>query len=187
LLLPSACQPTAQMPNLAPPSFAQMTPINLDVANIEVIDEYTPPMKAPNVEQFFAVTPEEAVHLWVRDRLRAVGSARTLQVIVKDASVVEKSLPRTQGVKGAFTNDQAQQYDARLEVEMRIYSDRAISDASINVVATRTRTIAENASVAEREKLFHDMLNELMASLNAELEKNIYQYFGNYISYAPQM
>ncbi len=188
LLLLTACQSNAPLQRFAPPSFTKYTPINLEVSNIEVIDEYQPPMRAPNVDHFFATTPGEAMHIWVRDRLRAVGRERTAQVIIKDASVIETSLAKTPGFKGAFTNDQAQRYDARLEVEIRIYgTGGALSEANINAVATRSQTVAENASVAERERVFNSMMNELMDSVNAELEKNIYQYFGNYISYSAAM
>lgn len=181
----SACQTSAPLQNFAPPSFVKMTPIDMDVTNIEVIDEYEPPLARPHVEQFFATTPTQAMHIWAHDRLHATGRERTLQVVIKDASVVETQLPRTQGLQGVFTNDQAQRYDARLEVELRIYgTSGALAEASITAVATRSQTVAENASVAERERIFNTLLAELMNAMNATLEKNIYEYFGNYISYS---
>ncbi len=184
-LILAACQEPAGIAPFSAPSFAQSTPIQLDVAIIEVIDEYQPPMKSPNVDQFFAVTPAEAVRSWARDRLRNVGGTRTLQVVIKDASVVQKNLPTAKGMQGAFRDDQAERYDARLEVELRIYGTGAMSEANISTVATRSLSVSEKASLADRERAFQTILNDLMASINAELEKNIYQYFGQYISYAP--
>lgn len=180
-----ACQPAAPPPP-PPLSFADYSPIHLEVASIDVVEEYRSPLQRPNVEHLFPTSPAEAVHIWVRDRLRAVGGGRTLQVIVKDASVTEEPLPRTPGLKGTFTNDQSERYAARLEVEMRIYGEQgAMSEASINVVATRTDTAAEDFSLSAREALFERMVRDLMSILNAEIEKNLQQYFSNYIRYAP--
>lgn len=178
-----ACSTAQEMLRPQPISFTQYPLIQLNVANIEIKDEYTSPQQKPNVEHLMPVSPAEAMHGWVADRLRATGGSRTLQVIIRDASVKETELPRTEGVKGVFTNDQAYRYDARLDVEMRIYGDRALSEASLNTLGTRSETIPENASVLSRDKAFNTMIKKLMMDVNAELEKNIFTYFGRYLDY----
>lgn len=181
-LMLAACNP----PDVQKPSaigFAQYQPIRMDVGSIDVVEEYkSPPASA---ESGFPTTPAEAMKAWVADRLRATGSQGRLQVIIKDASVKETKLPRTEGVKGVFTHDQEARYDARLEVELRVYREGAISKAAITVSATRSDTLAENASASVRDGLYNSMVKRLMDEANAELEKNIYAYFGAYISYAP--
>ena len=51
---------------------------------------------------------------WVHDRLEATGTTRRARARIIDASVKESELPRTKGLTGAFTTDQAQRWD-RLE------------------------------------------------------------------------
>lgn len=184
LFLLSSC---LEPPNVPPPqqfSFSQYRPIQLDIATISVVQEYRSPQQKPNVEHLFPTSPAQAMDIWTHDRLKAVGGSRRLEVQIKDASVIETDLPRKQGITGAFTNDQAKRFDARLEVELRIYGDRAMSDASVHITATRSDTLDENASAAKRDALFNRMTTMLMDEVNAELEKNIYQYFGNYITYS---
>lgn len=161
-------------------TFSRYPVITFDVSNMNVVDEYKSPMHEPNVEHLIPMSPAEAMHIWVKDRIRTSGDDSTLQIVIKDASVVASAVPMPEG---AETHDR--RYDARLEVEMRIYGKRiAMSEASITVVATQTNTIPEEASLAERKAVFKQMLFDLMDSANAELEKQIFKYMTRYINYA---
>lgn len=169
---------------LPPISFSQYQPINMNVAHIEVVEEYKSPMRAPNMEHTMPVTPADAVQLWVHDRLRAVGKDKLLQVIIKDANVIATDLPKKGGITGFFTNDQDKRYDAKLRVEVRIYGDAALSEANAEAVVSRTITLPEDTSVALRKDAYQRMVLDLVTNLNAELEKNMFSYMGNYIVFA---
>ena len=164
--------------------FSKEPTINLNVANIEIIEAYQSPFAAPNIEHLMPTSPTEAMKIWVHDRLRATGSSKLLQVTIVDAPVIATDLPKTRGIKGVFTVDQDKKYDARLEVELRIYGDGAISEANTSVAVTRTITIPENASVNSRRAAYEKMIKDMMEMLDNKLEKNIQSYFGNYLSYS---
>jgi hypothetical protein len=160
--------------------FTNYQPISLDVSNINVVDAYKSPMREPHVEHLLHTSPSEAMHIWVKDRLRSIGSDKTLQVTIKDASVVAAKLPAEEDADAHY-----RRYDARLEVDMRIYGPgSAMSLASITVVATQSNSIAEEVSLAQRKAIFRTMMYDLMVSANAELEKQIFKYFTQYINYA---
>ena len=165
-------------------SFTRYQPIYLDVANIDIVEEYKSPMQEPNVEHLLPYSPAEAMRQWVKDRIRSVGLSNTLQVIIKDASVVGVELPVKDSLTGYFSPGPDRRYDARLEVELRIYSSGAMSEANVVVVATQSNTISKAASVAERKAAFMGMLTQLMEPTNAELEKQIFKYFTRFIIYA---
>ena len=183
LLFVTACSapPIKQYPPLR---FTNKTPIYLDVARIDVQNEYQALGKAPNIEHSFPVAPAEAMRAWTNDRLKAVGTKNRLVVTIKDASVVEKALPTEQGLKGAFTNDQKSKLEANLVIDVRLYGDRNVSFASTEVRANRYATTPENISLIGRDDLHYSMTRALMNDLNAELEKNMHQYFSNYIHYS---
>lgn len=180
LPLISACS-TPATPPTPTLSFTNQPNINMDVSNIEVSEDYHSPQRAPNVEHLMPYSPADAMQIWIKDRLRAKGASKLLQVSIIDASVVATDLPKTQGIKGLFTNDQDKRYDARLEVEMRVYGDSALSEASTSVEVTRSITIPENASVNSRKAAYTHMVSDLMKMLNEKLEKNMRQYLNNYI------
>jgi len=184
LLALGGCYDAAQPAKPAPISFRQFQPIYLNVGSIEMVEEYRSPGVAPNVEHDMHLTPADAMQIWTKQRLKATGGTRRMQVVLKDASVMQKDLPTKKGITGVFTVEPDKQYDARLEVELRIYGDAALSEASVNVIATRMLTMSENLSLAERQQKYRGLLNDLMANMNAELEKNIAQYFVSYVNYS---
>ena len=157
--------------------------INLDVADIRVVEDYKSPLAAPNIEHLMPYSPAEAMKVWVRDRLRATGANKWLQVTIVDASVLATNLPKTKGLQGVFTVDQDKKYEARLEVVLRIYGDSPLSEADTTVSVTRSVTIPENYSVNQRNAAYEKLIREMMEMLNDKLEKNIQNYFGNYVSY----
>ncbi len=104
------------------------------------------------------------------------------RVTIENASVVEQKLSRTPGFKGLFTNDQSERFDATLAVTFRLYREgTALSVAEGSVNVRRSRTVAENASVAEREQIFYDMTKQLMQAFNTEAEARLRQYFSPYL------
>ena len=182
LLLTTACD-APRLADFMPISFANRTPIQLDIYEMNVQNEYQQPKRPPYVEHLFPIPLEQAIETWAQDRIKTAGSDRSLLLVVKNASVTEKNLPTTTGIMGWFTDDQEKEYTGNVLVELRIYGNRALSLASTEVHATRSITLPQSASLAERDELFYQLTKALMRDLNAELEKNIHQYFSDYIQY----
>lgn len=149
--------------------FTQYQPIYMAVSSIEIVDEYKPPMRPPYIEHLIPYSPSEAVRIWARDRLRTDGDDKTMQIIIRDGSVKTGSSGR---------------FDANLEVEIRIYGEGVISEASIFVDATRNIVMPTAASDETRNRAFRKLIGDMMDEFNAEMEKNLFTYMGNYISYS---
>jgi hypothetical protein len=179
-LVLAACQAQPPAPPLGDVSFTNLPPIQLAVSRIEVVDEYTPPLRAPNVEHEMPVSPAAAANRWADQRLRAVGGPGVARVIISDASVVENRLPVETGVRGTFTTNQSARYDARVHMRIEIKNDRGFTDAFAEAGAARSRTISETASVYDKDKLFIDLVTGLMSDLNAQLDGNIASFLRNY-------
>jgi hypothetical protein len=184
ILLGIAACATPEQPSTPTLSFTGSSKINVNVASIEMIEAYKSPFRPPNVEHLMPYSPADAVALWVKDRLQAVGSDKLLQITIVDASVIESDLPKTKGITGLFTVDQDKKYDARIEVEMRIYGEAALSEASTSVIVTRSITMAENASVNSRKAAYIKMIQDMMKMVNDKLENNMLNYMQNYINLA---
>ena len=82
------------------PRFNNSGKIELNVNKIDVVSEFTPSFRRPNVEHLFPISIEKTARLWAHDRLEAVdySSPKTAKVIIKDASVTEELEP----VDGVF-------------------------------------------------------------------------------------
>lgn len=169
-----------------PPAFPEITfvheqPILLDVAEIDYVDAYIPPQKAPNVDHLFPVSLSKVAKRWAKDRLRAVGTSRRARVTLVDASVVETKLKTRKGFTGAFYNEQDRRYDGTLSLKIEIFDDRGFSRGHASAVARFSRTVAEDITLNERDKVWFEMAEALAKELDAEFERTIRTYLSAYV------
>lgn len=185
LTLAGCAAPAPEKPVFPQITFGQFQPIRLNVGAIEIEQRYQAPGRLPNVEHAMPIAPAAMAEQWGRDRLRAVPSGGTgsARLVIERASVVEIDLPKTPGIRGAFTTDQTQRYDAVLDVVLEIRNDRGFRESSASARIERTQTIREDASVADRERLWFSMTEAMAKDLNTEMEKQIQGYFGRFIAY----
>jgi hypothetical protein len=169
------CQSAPPTPRFPELTYAHLGAIRLDVARVEVADEYQEPLRPPNVDHLFPTPPERVMRRWATDRLAASGTpGRYARFVIQDAKVTETDLPRTRGVRGAFTTDQTQRYDLTLKAAIEIREDRGNFQTGFATASTsRSRSVAEDISVNDREKVWFEMLEQAMNELNAELERQI--------------
>ena len=177
----SGCAAQVEKPGFSQISFAHLPPINLNVARVEVENRYVSPATRPNVEHEFPVSPAAAASNWGRDRLKAVGQSGVARVIVRRASVVEVPLKRTTGVKGAFTKDQSERYDAVIDMMVEIRDANGDLRVTAESTAKRSRSVSENISLNGREKVWFEMTEAMMGDLNASLEVQIRKHMNRWL------
>ncbi len=169
----SACQSTPPRPATRPADFSSFGPIVLNAGSVDVV-EGVRAAGGNNVEQRSPVTPAEAVRRWASERLQAAGGPGRVRVIIRDASIIEVPLPKTGGVQGYFTNQQAQRYDGRLDVEITgEIPGEAFFRGRTQATETYSITVPENISLADREATFLQITNRLIQGLNARLDAGI--------------
>ena len=159
-------------------SFADRPTIDLDVAVIDVVDQYHPPMAKPNVEHLAPNPPGQAVRRWVSERLRAVGRGGSAQVIVMDASIVESQLAREQGVAAFFTTQQSQRYEGRVEVKIVCQSPTSGLTGYAQAMASRSSTVPEDISLAGREETWDKLVRGMMEDLDNRLSHAVQDGLG---------
>ena len=169
----AGCAAEVQKPGFPQISFAHLQPISLNVARVEVENRYVSPAARPNVEHEFPVSPAAVAMNWGRDRLRAAGASGVARVVVRRASVVEVPLKRSEGVKGLFTRDQSERYDAVIDMMAEIRDEAGNVRVTVESTAKRSRTVSENISLIEREKVWFEMTEAMMSDLNMVLENQM--------------
>ena len=173
VFLLTGCATEVQKPGFSQISLAHLQPISLNVARIEVENRYVSPATRPNVEHEFPVSPAAVASNWGRDRLRAVGQSGVARVVVRRASVVEIPLRRTTGVTGAFTRDQSERYDAIIDMMVELRDADGNVRVTAESTAKRSRSVSENVSLIEREKIWFEMTETMMSDLNTALENQV--------------
>src|SRR5271156_6122706 len=115
LLSVAACngpEPVETFPDF---HFKNTPPIALDVAQVQIVDNYHPPFRPPNVEQNFPISPARAAGQWARDRLQAAGTQGLARFVINDASATETELsPEKSGLVDQLTPQQGFRFDAHI-------------------------------------------------------------------------
>lgn len=181
LLLVTSCQTTVSRPVFQELSFAHLPPIRFNVARIEVVEDYRPPLTEPHVEHLFPTSIAAAVTRWANDRLKAEGDSGLVRVHIEDASAVLKPLDTNEDVEGLFTTEQAERVTARVQVTVEVLDDHGVQDGFAKAEAIRTRTIPEDVTLNERDKIYFEVTVALMNDFNASQEQSIRQYLGRYL------
>ena len=169
---------TAEPRRYEEPRFADQEMIRLKVNKIEVISEFTPSFKRPNVEHLFPISIEKTARIWARDRLEAVdfSSNKVAKFIIKDASVTEENEKSTE----LFTKDRTR-YKARLVVTLKISDPESLSSAETTIEAWRELTMNSDTDIDEKEKQWNTMVHKLFSEFNRSMEHNINEYLNMYV------
>ena len=162
-------------------TFRHLPPISLDVREISIVHLFEPPLKAPHIEHEMPVPPHIAVERWVVDRLRAKGTSGRAVVTIRDASVVEARLKRLGGIKGTFTTEQSERYDAKVEVVIEVTDGKGLRSANAVATSLRNRSVLENATLRERHTLWYELTEKLMSDFDQTFESQIRKHLAAFL------
>ena len=161
--------------------FTHLPVIQLDVARIEIVEQYRSPLQAPYVEHELPLAPARAMRNWARDRLRAAGQSGVAKFIIVDASVKAEALRKKKGLKAAFTLDQAARYDARLEAKLEVEVAAGLGKGFATATATRDRTMPEKVSINERDDILYGFVEAAANDFNRVMAANIERHLAPFI------
>lgn len=170
--------PTVRFADL---TFAGRTPIVLDVVGLDVVDEYRMPLADPNVEHRAPLAPGAAAERWARDVLKTSGSGGRAVFRITEGSLVERRLQTTDGVSGWFTVDQAERYDAAIKGRLDLYGADGRPLGNAQAQASRHQTIAEDASLNDRQRLWYTLVEATANDFAGAMEQAIRSQLAPYV------
>jgi len=160
------------------PRFQKAAPIVLNVEKVDISSEFVPSFTRPNVEHLFPVSIEKTAKIWAEDRLKADGfsSNKIAEYIIKDASVTEE----VEKSEDLFQKDRLK-YRAHLSVLLKIRDKANMSAAETTIDAWRELLIPADTKIADKEKLWNDMVNKLFEDFNHRMDQNTNEFLNMYI------
>ncbi|MDX1574664.1 MAG: hypothetical protein R3285_00635 [Kiloniellales bacterium] len=177
----SACNvppPQNEFPEI---TYKHRPAIRFDVAELVVERDYAPPLDKPNVDHLMPNPPAALAIRWAQDRLVPQGQADKLVFRIVDASVIETEIESDSGLQEMFTVSQSERYNARVAVEVELVEDDGFTRSIVKAEAERSITLAEDASLREREQVWFKLAEMVMNDLDAELEKSLYRHMAAHI------
>jgi hypothetical protein len=177
----AGCSTAPEMPKFPELTYGHLGVMKFDTEQVEIVDEYKPPFKAPNIEHKVPAPPALAMRRWAIDRLAGAGNPdRRAVFTIQQAAITESRLARTDGLRGVVTTDQSERYDLTLAARFELFEGRTrvgIATASI----TRSRTVAEDITLNDRDKVLFDMVENAMLDFNREMEVSVSQFLRRYM------
>ncbi|MEQ8192900.1 MAG: hypothetical protein RIB59_00280 [Rhodospirillales bacterium] len=177
----AACETDVQVQKLPELTFTHLGSLKLNVSSLDVVSQYKPPLKRPNVEHLFPAKPADVLKRWARDRLNPAGRSGTAKFTVHAASVIEEKLKMDSSFTGTFTKQQSERYTARVEATLEIRDQAGQRHGYATASAVRSRTIREDATLNAREKMWYELTEELMKEFDKEMIKNIKRHLVDWV------
>jgi hypothetical protein len=181
ILAVASCETPVDQRTFPEQTFQHLPPISLDIRKIDIVHLFEPSLKAPHIEHEMPVPPHIAVERWVVDRLRATGNSGRAVITIRDASVVETRLKQLGGIKGAFTTEQSERYDAKVEVVIEATDGKGLRSANAVATSLRNRTVPENATLKERHTLWYELIEKLMSDFDSVFEAQIRKHLATFL------
>lgn len=152
-------------------TFEQVRPLSIDVAKIEVFNDFRPSGQPPHIEHLFKLAPGETARDLLGKQLRAAGLNDILRVTVEDASVFSAEGPAQGKLFGFLPREETERWRAVMSVRFELVDEKApdIVRARARITARRDKTIVSSASPAERDRVFFQMTE----NLSNDLAKNL--------------
>jgi len=178
-LVLAACDtpdPSISFPEL---TFSHKQAIRLDVAEVQVINEYRMPFKDPNVEHLAPVAPGAAAERWATDVLQAAGGSRTALFVITRAEITEEKLKTKTGLQGLFSIDQSERYTAVLDARIDILDGvkkLGVAQAS----ASWSQTAREDTTPNQRAKIWYAMMERLLTDFDTEMRAQVNTHLSGY-------
>ena len=172
--------------NVTPQSFPEMTfhhlaPIQLNVVDVQFLSDTKASSDASNIAFTFPTPPAVGLKRWAKDRIRAVGSTATARFVIHEASAKEISLRVDRGIGGLFKVEQLDRYDAIVEASLEIYDSRGVRRAFALARAKRSITIREDTTQEDRQRIWFELIERLMADFDRTMENNIRIHMTEYL------
>lgn len=176
----SACVTTPMPINNPAPNYSAMRQLRFDVAEVLVIND-APTTTATQQLAQYGDSPEAALRKWANGRIQAAGTQGSFSVIIKDANFAINKLPVKTGIKGWMEREQAERWDAYLNVIIAVEGSASLlPPAEININLRNSQTLGEEASAEEKRQAYESIMNKLMTMFNAEAQKQMDAYFRAY-------
>ena len=161
--------------------FQGLPPIVIDVARIEVVESYKPPLTAPNIEHDIPLSPASVMRNWAQDRLQATGRGGVARFIITDASVVGERLEKQGGIKGAVTRDQDERFTAGFKARVEVDTAGGLGTGFAEAVIGRIQTVPENLTLKQRDDRLYDFVVAAGKDFNQEMELNVRRHLGPFL------
>ena len=151
-------------------TFAPYGLASLNVALIDVVNNYKATDVDGHKEADISPSLEEGVRQLVDERLEAKGNDGALTLTINEASIIEERLPQSEGVQSYFTKQVDKKYNGRVELLLNVNAPKRNLSGEFKIVAERSMTLLEGSTLAERDAVLFNLTEQMLLDVNSEID-----------------
>ena len=166
IVLPGCSSTAVSGKPLAELSFGTVKPLYVSAANIDVINNYMPSADPQDVSSSMPTPPDIALRRWAERRLQAGPGTGTLKFVIESANVRRKHFGPQNTMQRWTGHGAHAQYDVTVKVSLGKETDAAMGGARHAMTVTRSVTVPDALSIAERETELQSFIEKLVADVD---------------------
>lgn len=155
--------------------------ISLDVATIQVVNEYQAPSGADG--GLLPGSVATAAQDWAQTRFVATGSKGTAIIKIVNAGVNEQNLVAPEDVHMLLnSDDKDMEYGVNLDVEISVQDTPAYKEGKINISLSRHVTLDSDVVLGFNPAIWTEFMDNLINSLDHQTKTDLKVYLPNLLS-----
>lgn len=149
--------------------YADVPPIHLTVSEVKIESTVARYDRMPHIEYKMPLRPEEVLQTWATNRFNAVSMSSPViaKIVIKEASMTEQDKP----TDSWYTLDNIS-YRLTYEVSLQFEKEgKVIYEQNVN--GWERAAIPQKSSLADKEKTWEKMMNNMVHKVNDKIEDDI--------------
>lgn len=164
---PGCTSQTVSGKPLAELTYDHIQPLYVSASNVDVVDNYNPSADPADVSSRFPTPPDIAVRRWAERRLQPGVGTGTLKFTI-DSVTARQTNSAPQGTLERWTKQGGTtRYDVVMKLTVDKVTDARMGNSHHTFNVTRSVTIPDNWSIAQREAEMQTFVEEIVAAVDA--------------------
>lgn len=156
------------------PALTQPGPgIDLGVASIDIINDYTSPGVRPYIDHIYLPAPVQQLSEWARMKLYPVEDRGNLLITITRAAMTEENLESSESLAALFTNEQSRLIRVEMQAIFSFSHPRNNRSATLTVVSNYETSIADNTTPAEADDIRYRTVQEGIGRFDQEFRNQL--------------
>lgn len=156
--------------------------INLGVASIDIIADYTPLKAPPYIDHKMMPSPQMQLQQWAEDTLSPNLDDGNLLITITKAALKEVDIPSDETLKALFTNEQRLLVTADIEAVFSFSHPENSKSATLTIASSAEASIADKASPKDADAIRYRVVRDAIGRFDQELLRQLNQISGGQIS-----
>lgn len=155
----------------------------LAVAELRIGATATEPASGNFKDRRYSARLVDSTQNFLKSRIRAGGGDGWAMVTVTNATIVERALETTEGIKGLLIKEADAEFVADLAVRVAVMDGLGLERAFVEAKVGRTRQLSEDLDVLGRTAVAEDLIDDLLRQLDDQLTLAVDTELADYKSF----